>query len=80
MNGHDRPGVHRHRVVLGVLVAVLAIWLIGAVVTRYTLEQMAYFAPIAVLVVGVTIGIVMLWLKIVLQLRDERRARRRVKP
>ena len=61
---------------LGVVLAVLAIWLIGAVVTRYTLEQMAYFAPIAVLVVGVTTGIVMLWLKIVLQLRNERRARR----
>jgi hypothetical protein len=35
---------------------------------------MALFAPIAVVVVGVTIGIVMLWVKIVLQLRDERRA------
>ena len=68
--------IHRHRVLLGVVGAVLAIWLVGAAVTRYTLEQMAFFAPIAVVVVGATIGLVMLWLKIVLQLRDERRARR----
>jgi hypothetical protein len=67
--------VRRHRVMLGVLVAVLAIWLIGAAVTRYSLEQMAYFAPIAVVVVGATVGIVMLWVKIALQLRTERRAR-----
>ena len=68
--------VHRHRIMLGVLVAVLAIWLIGAAVTRYTLEQMAYLAPIAVVVVGATVGIVMLWVKIALQLRTERRVRR----
>ena len=61
---------------VGVAVAVLAIWLIGAAVTRYTLEQMALYAPIAVLVVGATVGLVMLWVKIALQLRTERRARR----
>ncbi len=65
----------RHRLLIGVTVAVLAIWLIGAAVTRYTLEQMAYLAPIAVVVVGATAGIVMLWVKIAVQLRDERRAR-----
>ncbi len=68
--------LYRHRVLLVVSAAVLAIWLVGAAVTRYTLAQMAFFAPIAVVVVGVTIGIVMLWVKIVLQLRDERRLRR----
>jgi len=61
-------------VLVGVAVAVLAIWLIGAAVTRYTLEQMALYAPIAVLVVGATVGLVMLWVKIALQLRDERRS------
>jgi hypothetical protein len=66
----------QHRLLIGVAAAVLAIWLIGAAVTRYTLEQMAYFAPIAVVVVGATVGIVMLWVKIAVQLRDERRARR----
>ena len=47
-------------------VVVLAIWLVGAAVTKYSLEQMAYLAPIAVVVVGLTIGIVMLWVKVVL--------------
>ena len=45
--------------------AVLVIWLVGAAVTKYSLEQMAYFAPVAVVVVGATIGLVLLWVKIV---------------
>ena len=47
------------------IVVVLAIWLIGAAVTRYSLEQMAYVTPIAVVVVGATVGIVLLWVKVV---------------
>jgi hypothetical protein len=46
-------------------VVVLAIWLVGAAVTKYSLEQMAFFTPIAVVVVGATIGIVLLWVKVV---------------
>ncbi len=61
------------RLVVGMIFAVLAIWLVGAAVTKYSIAQMAYFAPIAVVVVGATIGIVMLWVKIV---RDSLRARR----
>ncbi len=61
------------RLVVGMVFVVLAIWLAGAAVTKYSLAQMAYFAPIAVVVVGATIGIVMLWVKIV---RDSLRARR----
>jgi len=57
---------------------VLVIWLVGAAVTKYTLEQMAFLAPVAVVVVGATIGIVMLWVKIIRQSREERRARRDV--
>jgi hypothetical protein len=57
-------------------VAVLAIWLIGAAVTRYSLAQMAFFAPIAVCVLGATAAVVMLWVKVILQLRRERRERR----
>ncbi len=34
---------------------VLVIWVVGAAVTKYSLEQMAYLAPIAVVVVGATI-------------------------
>ena len=43
----------------------LAIWLVGAAVTKYSLEQMAYYTPIAVVVVGATVGIVLLWVKVV---------------
>ena len=45
---------------------VLAIWLVGAAVTKYSLEQMAYVTPIAVVVVGATVGLALLWVKIVL--------------
>jgi hypothetical protein len=46
-------------------VVVLAIWLAGAAVTKYSLEQMAFVTPVAVVVVGATIGIVLLWVKVV---------------
>ena len=46
-------------------VVVLAIWLVGSAVTKYSLEQMAFVTPIAVVVVGATIGIVLLWVKVV---------------
>jgi uncharacterized membrane protein YeaQ/YmgE (transglycosylase-associated protein family) len=62
------------RLVVGVLAAVVAVWLGGTWVTRYSLEQMAFFAPIAICVVGATIGVVMIWVKVILQLRRERRA------
>jgi hypothetical protein len=54
-------------------VAVLAVWLVGAAVTKYSLEQMAYVTPIAVVVVGATIGLVLLWVKIVLDSLRRRR-------
>ena len=46
-------------------VIVLVIWLVGGAVTKFSLEQMAYLAPIAVLAVGATVGIVLLWVKVV---------------
>jgi hypothetical protein len=52
---------------------VLAIWLVGAAVTTYSLGEMAFYAPIAVLVVGATIGLVLLWVKIVLDSLRRRR-------
>ena len=58
------------------VVAVLLIWLVGAAVTKYSLEQMAFFAPLAVCVLGATAAIVLLWVKIVVQLMRERRERR----
>ena len=63
-------------VVIGVVGAVLAIWHVGTAVTKYPLEQMAFFAPLAVCVIGATVAVVLLWVKIVLQLRRERRERR----
>jgi hypothetical protein len=58
-------------VVMGVVV--LAIWLVGAAVTKYSLEQMAYYTPIAVLAVGATVGLVLLWVKVVLDSLRRRR-------
>jgi hypothetical protein len=55
-------------------VVVVTIWLVGAAVTRYSLEQMAYLAPIAVLVVGATVGLVVLWAKVVLDSLRRRRS------
>ncbi len=54
---------------------VLVIWLVGAAVTKYTLEQMAFLAPVAVVVVGATIGIVMLWVKIIRESRAQKQPR-----
>ena len=64
------------RLLLPALGSVVAIWLIGAAVTRYSIEQMAYFAPIAVVVVGATVGLVLLWVKIVMEALRQRRERR----
>ncbi len=46
-------------------VVVLTIWLVGAAVTKYSLEQMAYVTPVAVVVVGATAGLVLLWVKVI---------------
>jgi hypothetical protein len=54
-------------------VLVLFIWLVGAAVTKFSLEQMAYFAPIAVVAVGATVGIVLLWVKVVIDSVRRRR-------
>ena len=55
------------RLVIPVALAVVAIWLIGTWVTKYSLEQMAFFAPAAVVVVGATVGLVLLWVKVALE-------------
>ncbi len=63
------------RLAIPMTLVVLVIWLVGAAVTKYSLEQMAFLAPVAVVVVGATIGVVMLWVKIIRQSQLERRAR-----
>jgi hypothetical protein len=52
---------------------VLAVWLVGAAVTKYSLEQMAYYTPLAVVVVGATVALVLLWVKVVLDSLRRRR-------
>jgi uncharacterized membrane protein len=68
--------VRNRGVAVGVVAVVLAVWLVGAAVTKYSLEQMALFAPLAVCVIGLTAAVVMLWVKVILQLRRERGERR----
>lgn len=46
-------------------VVILVIWLVGAAVTKYSLEEMAFVTPLAVVVLGATVGIVLLWVKVV---------------
>jgi ribose/xylose/arabinose/galactoside ABC-type transport system permease subunit len=53
-------------------VAVVAIWLLGTWLTKFSLEQMAVFTPLAVLALGALAGVILLWVKIV---RDSLRAR-----
>ena len=52
---------------------VLATWLVGAAVTKYSLGEMAFYTPIAVLVVGATVALVLLWVKVVLDSLRRRR-------
>jgi len=68
--------VNDRRVWVAMVGVVLAIWLVGAAVTKYSLEQMAYVTPIAVLVVGATVGLVLLWVKVVLDSLRRRRGDR----
>jgi len=64
------------RITIPMIFAVLVIWVVGAAVTKFSLEQMAYLAPVAVVVVGATIGLVLLWIMVIRVSRRERRARR----
>ena len=63
------------KLVAVMVILVLAIWLGGAALTKYSLEQMALFAPLAVCVVGATAGVVLLWVKVIAQARRERHER-----
>jgi len=61
------------RLILPMVAVVLAVWLIGTWVTKYSLEQMALYTPVAMVVVGATIGLVLLWVKVILELVRGRR-------
>ena len=55
------------RLIIPMAVLVVIVWLVGTWVTKYSLEQMAFYAPIAMVVVGATVGLVLLWVKIALE-------------
>ena len=55
------------RLIIPMAVLVVVVWLVGTWVTKYSLEQMAFYAPIAMVVVGATVGLVLLWVKIALE-------------
>ncbi|MBA3476532.1 MAG: hypothetical protein H0T10_07255 [Actinobacteria bacterium] len=55
----------QRRLVLPVIVVVLAIWLVGTWVTKYTFEEMALYTPIALVALGALAGVILLWVKIV---------------
>jgi uncharacterized membrane protein YiaA len=62
----------QRRLVIPMIFVVLAVWLVGAWVTKFSLEEMAVFTPIAVVAVGAFAGLILLWVKIV---RDSWRGR-----
>ena len=53
------------RLLIPMTVVVLAIWIVGTWVTKYTLEEMALYTPIAVVALGALAGVIVLWVKIV---------------
>jgi hypothetical protein len=59
--------------VIPMIFVVLAVWLLGTWVTKYTLEEMAVYTPIAIAALGAFVAIILLWVKIV---RDSIRGRR----
>ena len=50
---------------------VLAVWLVGTWVTKYSLSEMAVLTPIAVAALGLLAGVILLWVKVI---RDSLRA------
>ena len=61
------------KLVLPMVFVVLAVWLVGTWVTKYSLSEMAVYTPIAVAALGLLAGVILLWVKVV---RDSLHARR----
>jgi len=61
------------RLTIPMTAVVLAVWLAGTWITKYSLGEMAILTPIAVIAIGAFAGIVLLWVKVV---RDSMRRRR----
>ena len=65
------------RLVIPMIFVVLAVWLVGTWVTKYSYSEMAVYTPIAVAALGLLAGVILLWVKIV---REALRDRRRTEP
>ena len=55
---------------------VLAVWLLGTWVTKYSLSEMAVYTPIAIAALGLLAGVILLWVKIVRESLRSRRSER----
>ena len=47
------------------ILVVLAVWLLGTWVTKYSLSEMAVYTPIAIAALGLLAGVILLWVKII---------------
>jgi hypothetical protein len=55
----------QRQLVLPMIVAVLAIWIVGTWLTKFSLSEMAVYTPVAVIALGALAGVILLWVKIV---------------
>ena len=64
----------QRRLWIPMIFVVLAIWLVGTWVTKFSLGEMAVYTPIAVLALGALAAIVLLWVKIISESLRRRRS------
>jgi len=64
----------QRRLWIPMIFVVLAIWLVGTWVTKFSLGEMAVYTPIAVLALGALTAIVLLWVKIISESLRSRRS------
>ena len=62
-----------NRLTVAMIGVVLAVWLLGTWITKYSLEEMAILTPIAMLALGAFAGLVLLWAKVVREALRRRR-------
>jgi len=64
----------QRRLWIPMIFVVLAIWLVGTWVTKFSLGEMAVYTPIAVIALGALAAIVLLWVKIISESLRSRRS------
>ena len=62
------------------VLVVLAVWLVGTWVTKFSYSEMAVFTPIAVAALGLLAGVILLWVKVILESIRGRRTKRDTPP